>query len=154
MRWRRKRDQHAADPTGPIEPAIQDTIADECQMFLAGTSRDHFALRGLEIPDWAWLNAVAHASLDDLAALQAPDRESRDGRADEWEQAVSKLAVTVLDRAGGDADALREIQLETLVPLELTLLRTDTRPVLTAAQLVALATAALDHHRSYRSDTP
>ena len=155
MRWRRKRDQQGAVPIDPVGLTGDDSVADECQMFLAGTYRDHFVLRGLEVPSWAWLNAVAHASVTDLAALEAGEGESREvGTAGEWQRAMSQLACGVLDRAGDELDALSKIQQETLIPLELTLLRTAARPDLTAAQLVALVTAALDHHRSDSADTP
>jgi len=69
------------------------------------------------VPPWAWLNALAHGTLDDIRRA-ATDRA--DGSlSPQWHHARSVLAAEVLAAAG--ATSLAMIQAEVLVPLELRL---------------------------------
>lgn len=94
-------------------------IADECEAFLAGRYVEMVIGKYRQLlPAWAWVNPLAHADYSDLTRLAelSPDRDDPLGF-------FSYLADEVLLRTGGDDQALRRMQHDALVPLELALLR-------------------------------
>lgn len=93
-------------------------MATECEAFLAG--RYHELLtgnRGQALPGWAWINPLAHADYAELERLANLSPGPDDPLA-----FLSYLADEVLLRTSGDDVALRRIQHDGLVPLELELL--------------------------------
>src|SRR4051812_6855776 len=67
--WRRR---HSDKPAGePAEAAPSDSLAAECEAFLAGRYAAHAGALGARVPVWAWVNVLAHASEDGIAALAA-----------------------------------------------------------------------------------
>lgn len=96
-----------------------DELAEESEALLAG--RYHELLlgnHGQALPGWAWMNPLAHAECAELKRLAnlSPNR-------DDPLAFLSYLAHEVLLRTGEDDKAIRQIQHDTLVPLELALLR-------------------------------
>lgn len=78
--------------------------------------------KNLRVPDWAWLNVLAHGSQDDIRALangEPPWRISSDTSV--WHEALSFLAEELISQATRQGRALAVLQRSTLVPLELEL---------------------------------
>jgi hypothetical protein len=131
-------------------------LAREIEAFLSGSSGEWFIARGREVPTWAYVNRVAHAGPDvlwQLAAWQSgpttrlatqPERQA-DGLG--WRGAVAVLAGEVLELSGTDPCAIRQIQLDRLLPLESALMSRTTRPI-SPEQLVARGRACLRDHPS------
>jgi hypothetical protein len=94
-------------------------IAKECEAFLTGRYDEMVIGKYRQLlPAWAWVNPLAHADYSDLTRLAelSPDRHDP-------LDFLSYLADEVLLRTGGDDQALRRMQHDALVPLELAQLR-------------------------------
>jgi hypothetical protein len=94
-------------------------LADEATAFLEGRllESQRAAGAGGQVPPWLWFNAVAHGDLDllrDLAQVARP----AGGTISSWRSARAALARELLERSGGDADVLADLQRIALVPLE------------------------------------
>ena len=61
----RKGGAHAKRAQGPIADAAQ--LVAEAEAFLSGDILSHLQRSGRSIPDWAWLNALAHGDLSGRA---------------------------------------------------------------------------------------
>jgi hypothetical protein len=115
----------------------------EVEAFLSGSSEDWFFTRGQSIPAWAYINKIAHADPDRLRQLAAwaPVEPSR---CHGWREAVAILARETIEAGESDPRAIRRIQLDSLVGLELQLIsRTST---VAPRALVALGRACLTDH--------
>ncbi len=100
-------------------PSRSEGLAEQCGAFLSGHLRELAESSGLRPPRSAWINALAHMEVEELRRLAGQGFDPAPGQADRWAQATSFLAAEVL-RAGGDDDgAVRRIQVEILVPIEL-----------------------------------
>jgi hypothetical protein len=112
----------------------------EVEAFLNGSSEDWFFTRGQHIPAWAYINRVAHADHDRLGALAAwaPDEPSR---CHGWREAVAILARDTIEAGERDPRAIRRVQLDSLVSLELRLISRAGK--LGPRALVALGRACL-----------
>jgi hypothetical protein len=115
----------------------------EVEAFLGGSSEDWFFTRGRNIPAWAYINKVAHADPGRLGwlAAWAPDEPSR---CHGWREAVAILAQDTIEAGERDPRAIRRIQLDSLVALELHLI-TRTGRVAPGA-LVAMGRECLSAH--------
>ena len=112
----------------------------EVEAFLPGSSQEWFFTRGRDIPGWAYINKVAHAEPTRLAQLAAwaPDESTR---CRGWREAVGILARDTIRAGAGDPRAIRHIQIDRLVALELVMI---SRASKVAPQgLVALGQACL-----------
>ena len=128
MWWRRGPDGRSEGEDGPEEePASAASIAagvlaDEAEAFLSGRLVEYYLEQGRTVPAWAWLNAVAHRSDAQLAAMVLAGRPERVplelGR---WYDARLTLAVVVLDIARYSREDLNELQHDALIPLEIEL---------------------------------
>ena len=112
----------------------------ELEAFLSGSSEDWFFTRGQHIPAWAYVNKVAHADPDRLGQLAAwaPNEPSH---CHGWREAVAILARDTIEAGARDPRAIRRIQLDSLVTLELQLISRTARVAPRA--LVALGRACL-----------
>jgi hypothetical protein len=112
----------------------------EVEAFLSGSSEDWFFTRGQNIPAWAYINKVAHADPDRLGQLAAwaPDEPSR---CHGWREAVAILARDTIEAGDRDPRAIRRVQLDSLVGLELHLITRADR--VAPRTLVALGRACL-----------
>ncbi len=131
----------------------EHALVAECEAFLSG----HLALclgqQKRLVPAWAWLNALAHGSEDDIAALAAARPEppgANSWAAPLWHQALAFLAHELMYQVARQGRPLAELQRSTLVPLELELARrsvpTSTKP----GELVASVLRALAEHPTSR----
>ena len=137
----------AAEPE-PQLPASDD-VAAECEAFLSGSYVEYLERRGQRIPEWAWLNAVAHAGSKTLRALAAlGPRRPRRRVPLTWRDAVSFLARELLSLAGGPSGDVARFQ-RALVPLELDLAGGRRHTRLSPELLVSQGLAAL-HDRAAR----
>lgn len=93
------------------------TVALECEAFLNGTLAEYWDEKGAVVPVWAWMNLLAHGSVEQITETVArPSRPRRAVR--NWRIARSYLATEVLDLADAEF-TLRDMQSAILVPLEL-----------------------------------
>ena len=96
----------------------QSQLVKECETFLAGRYHELPTGNGGEaLPGWAWINPLAHADHSELKRLAHLSAGHGDPLA-----FLSYLAEEVLLRTSGDDVALRRIQHDSLVPLELDLI--------------------------------
>jgi hypothetical protein len=111
------------DATGPSAsaPWVVSTLADEIEAYLHGRVVDHLLVVGCQIPPWAAVNRLAHASRDELVRLvggaQAPAFAPR-GRV-VWAEPERFLAGRLLRDGNGTNGGVRSVQSTVLVPLEL-----------------------------------
>jgi hypothetical protein len=128
MWWRRGRDKQGRNEpaeehsTAPVSAAslAADLLAVETEAFLSGRLAEHYIDRGVEVPAWAWLNAVAHRNDAELAAMVLAGRPERVPLAlGRWYDARLTLAVVVLDIARYSREDITELQQEALIPLEI-----------------------------------
>jgi hypothetical protein len=95
--------------------AARDAMADvDVVAFLHGHYVEHCLSHGDAVPDWAWLNLLAHGTTDEL------QHDSQGGRAgDRWHQARALMADEILDHVARRRIPLEMLQRDVLVPLEL-----------------------------------
>jgi len=111
----------------------------ECEAFLQGHLAQHVLGGWEEVPVWVWLNCFAHGSRRDIAALGSG------GRA--W--ALSYLAEEILAVAEDD-DALGNLQVSELIPMELRMLDSGegARPGASAALVSGVIGAICSYRQS------
>ena len=109
-------------------PGHGEDVGEECEAFLSGRFADLLGSKHEPVEPWAQLNKVAHAQPEDLKALAARTGPwyrvgTRLGghRSRRWQRAVSEIAADLLKLSGGSPRALRRLQVDALVPLELEL---------------------------------
>lgn len=116
--WRRRRRQ---DTTEADVPAWQRSraVIDEACALLAGRAAEAFLAEGKPVPNWAWLNSLAHQSPDAVLAL------GLHCSGDIWADAAMAVA-----RALGSAAplAIEQVRSEILVPAQLDALSGAPRP--------------------------
>jgi hypothetical protein len=97
------------------------SLTEECEAFLAGGFGELVERAGMRPPPWAWLNAIAHAELEDLTRMAHHEFDRARGQdlSDGWAQATSFLATELLHAGGDNRDAVRRMQVDVLVPIEL-----------------------------------
>lgn len=116
--WRR--DPGRDGPQDADDRAL--SAGNEFDSYLSGSYADWLMRRHRSVPAWAWVNRLAHGTIDELDELRAgvfaPVATTTDVSL--WHQVLTFLASEVLDRAV-DHDELRELQRTVLVPVELRL---------------------------------
>jgi hypothetical protein len=137
-------------------PSRGEQLADEVEAFLAGRLEDHFDVLGREVPAWARLSRLAHATVPELIELLKGGRAStssesrhpsshRSTTTREWEAAERVLAMRLLT-SGPDAADVQRAQRDALLPLELRLMeQAKARPV-SIEEVIQAASNALDEH--------
>jgi hypothetical protein len=125
--WRRK-ERVERVPLGTDATAA--AALNEFEAFLAGRYIDYLVQHSRAIPTWAWVNAVAHATHDELVAIATGTTyfEALPSAA-RWQQAVRAIARHLVAETGDDDERLRELQSQVLVPVELTLAQEWDRPL-------------------------
>ena len=131
-------------------------LVEECEKFLTGGLAEHsFRTTGF-VPDWTWINLLAHGTYPEL--VRARDKPTRAlhgefsesgqwfNRVERWRRARSYLAAEVLDVAGSQGQ-LVELQRRTLLPLEQELASCQGSGASDLKGWVNLVVAALDEHR-------
>ena len=96
----------------------------EFDAFLAGRYADWLSTANRAVPAWAWVNKVAHATIEELHAIATgPVPVGASGETVQWHLVSTLLAKEVLAAVAGDESRLAELQRETLVPAELQVAR-------------------------------
>ena len=121
-------------------------LARECEVYLSGSYAEYLETRERSVPNWAWINLLAHAGADELRELSARATFSPGlrGRTAAWWQAVAFLSAEILSRIE-DVEQLDELRRSVLVPLELEELDTGRSPR-RPGELVRRVLEALDQH--------
>lgn len=91
-------------------------LVEECDAVLDGTYAELCEARQDRAPVWAWMNLLAHGTVEELAAVV-----HRDHHADPWRQARAYVAGELLERVECSSEELLAFQRRVLVPLELEL---------------------------------
>jgi hypothetical protein len=92
-----------------------DGLVVECEAFLSGRYREYLAAQNRPVPGWAWINQLAHGSLDDVRSMAGHPV------ADDPLSVVVDLARRVVGLIDAGLSTLEGIQRQTLIPLELAL---------------------------------
>ncbi len=126
--------------------ARADELALECEALLGGRIVDLLRAEGRPAPAWAWVNALAHGTREELATWAAEDPTPEPGGVSEataWRMLMSFLADDLLTRADSGPATLADLQRSRLIPLELDLLRGLERPGPDAGRLATLVMSAV-----------
>jgi hypothetical protein len=106
--------EHPAAKTRPL------LVADAAEAYLAGRYLEHAEQAQRPLHGWMALNRVAHTDPTTLREIAEADLPARAVPA--WRHREQVLAQRLLSTTHGEREAIREIQTELLVPLELQLL--------------------------------
>ncbi len=122
-----------------------EALVRECSAFLSGHLGEE--LEGTSpVPAWVRLNALAHGSAEQIAALAICDDQFLAPTERTWREALAFLSGEVLSDAHSGAE-LEEVQRSVLVPIELALAARSERVSLDAAAFVRMVLNALKEHR-------
>ena len=124
--------------------AEEQALVVECEAFLCGSYAQYLEGKNLRVPDWAWLNVLAHGSQDDIASLATGDSPPSSSVSSIWHQALAFLAQELMSRTSQEG-RLAEIQRSTLVTLELNLVG-QRAPLVRPAEFVLNVLSVLDAH--------
>lgn len=107
--------RHPAVPASvaEISPSMELDIAEEASAFLSGRYQGHLESGRQSAPAWAWLNPLAHGTIDDVEAIAA-----RAPSATGPEAIVAAIAVQIASAVRRGAMRLEHVQRQTLIPLE------------------------------------
>lgn len=139
--FRRKRDREQAQST---VPALRSgAVARACEAFLRGRYAAYLAAKREPMPSWVAINRVSHDELSVIAELASERDRGPDSDEVPWLQHEHRLARLIMTATGGKPRAVRCLQQEALVPLELWLLERQRDPI-PFASVTALARDAID----------
>lgn len=137
--WRRS-------PKDEVAVQARDLTA-ECEALLRGRLVEFLQAQGRWTPAWAWVNALAHGSADDLARAAAGrgigDTPEGLGEGPGWRAVLAFLAGDILSRVAAGDVTLDRLQQSALIPLELKLMRGVERPAPDQGRLAAMVMAAV-----------
>ena len=136
-------------PAAAGEPGRSE-LADEAEAFVHGNLAEIRAANGGSLAAWMVVNRICHGDaveLYDLAA-GAVSRTPLAGVSPSyhqiWNTAQRAMATRLLERAH-DAEAIRQVQHDVLIPLELRLIALSHDEPLTFARVVADTVDAIEH---------
>lgn len=98
-------------------------------------------------PSWAYLNRLAHCSVDQMVALAEAAGRGRPGG---WGATLGYIAAELLTFEK-TSDQIRRAQREALIPLELDLLDGQLAEPECPEEFRALIMGAIDQHRTWRA---
>ena len=129
------------DSTTPPDPAT----AQDYECFLAGHHVEFLQRHRMLILHWAWINALAHRTNEQIAQLASQPLTARTSvqPPGTWNDAIAYLAGVILAAAQTRDQTLAQLQKTTLVPLELKLAQSSQANPRTPDELVATVVAAL-----------
>jgi hypothetical protein len=125
--------------------------ADEIEAFVHGSFAEHRAAKNGFLPAWVILNRVAHGNSAEIHATAAGlactgSRSPTLNFHQLWRAHQRDLARRLLECAH-DAEGIRQIQHDVLIPLELELISRSATEQFTFVQILTAALEALDHHQ-------
>ena len=124
--------------------AEERALVVECEAFFSGHHAQYLEDKNLRVPDWAWLNVLAHGSQDDIATLATGHSPHSSSGSSIWHQAVAFLAQELMSRTSQEG-SLAQLQRSMLVPSELNLVGQRAPPV-PPATFVSTVLGVLDPH--------
>jgi len=151
----RRRHTSPCQPAAPgqrgAEPVtVGAALAAESEAFLHGRLADHLVANGQHVPGWVMLNRLAHGTRDELAdvvvAARCGWRAHPSLGGPQWladERALASRLIGI----GTSTEALRALQGEVLIPLELTLIARSRSEALSPQDVIGAASRALDEDR-------
>ncbi len=103
------------------EEQTTTTVVQYCERLLDGTAVELFSAGRDPIPEWIWVNTLAHATEETLLRIASRSRPVGDPHPEEraWELTFSYLARAILAHSGKVGTPLQEIQRKVLLPIEL-----------------------------------
>lgn len=122
MLWRIFERRRGDQPHVPEFAAQGTVLATECEDFLSGRLASALISERGTVPQWAWINFLAHASEPELHILAGDDYAG--GLLsiyDAWRYAECSTACALLAASETSGCPVAEIQRQVLVPLELEL---------------------------------
>jgi hypothetical protein len=130
-------------PTRNQDPSI----GAEVEAFLAGEYLDYLDSLNRAVPAWAWLNPLAHGSLEKVRALAVYGRDRRLAPEPRrrWHELVADVAERVLSIVDQGGRPLEAVQRALLVPLELRLAARPMGGHLSPEAIAREVTSLLDH---------
>jgi hypothetical protein len=96
-----------------LPPDLAEDLSAAAEAFLAGSYRTHLEAEARVIPAWAWVNQLAHGTLDDIEALGA-----RGLWATGPEAVVATVAANISRLVRRDGASLAQLQEQGLLRLE------------------------------------
>jgi hypothetical protein len=109
---------------------LAETSLNEFDAFLSGHYVEYLLQQGRAVPSWAWINQLAHATPEELAAIAAGARPMvQHPYASAWQRAIGAIARSLLADVDRDDRRLCELQRQVLVPVELALAQEWDRPL-------------------------
>ncbi len=122
----------------------------ETECFLGGRYAYDLWARGLPVPDWAWVNVLAHAPHGLLAALAATEQSECDqaGELGQWQEAMAFLARQFLATATRTSASLESLQRAVALHLELEHYGHEGGPPIRPDTLVRAVLAGLEPFRN------
>jgi len=126
-------------------------LVDECEAFVSGRYLQYLNGDRRSVPEWAWLNVLAHGGEGDIRAL-AVGRPPRSSLHDAtWRCALVFLAREVLSEVTRRGGTLLDLQRSILVPLELEFATADIWSLRPAHVVGAVLTALAEHPSDWSS---
>ena len=123
-RWRGRASQGNHELERDPEGSDRCPYDNEFDAFLAGRYADWLSNANRSVPAWAWVNKVAHATIEEIhtLAMSSPPATAPAATVP-WHRVSALLAKEVLVAVGDDKCRLAALQREALVPAELQLAR-------------------------------
>ena len=141
----RRRPTHADHRPGRKERRL----VRECEIYLAGAYAEFLDSKDRRVPNWAWLNVLAHSRHDQLCRLSLQSAPSSlFTPSGSWWRALGFLSGEILARATND-DELDFLSRSVLIPLELSYLADGHAPR-RPGELVRAVLQALDQRPTSR----
>ena len=141
----RRRPAHADHRSGRKERRL----VRECEIYLAGEYAEFLDSKDQRVPNWAWLNVLAHSRRDQLRRFSSHSAPSfLITPSGSWWQALGFLSSEILTRAPNDRE-LDVLSRSVLIPLELSYLAQGSAPR-RPGDLVRVVLQALDERPTTR----
>jgi hypothetical protein len=123
-------------------------LVDECEAFVSGRYVQDLDGDRRSVPEWAWLNILAHSGEGDIRAIAVGGPPTNALHDATWRSALVFLAQEVLSEMTRRGGTLLDLQRSTLVPLELAFATEDICLNVQPAHVVGAVLTALAGHPS------
>jgi hypothetical protein len=138
MRWKPLRRRHGI---------AESSIVADCERFLTGQLLGSLSALDRPVPQWVWINTLAHGSeadLERLAGRSAP-LQTAPSEGDVWRRSSAFLAARLLERSRQVAVPVHELQRAVILPIELRALRERLGPSTVFRLVIAGLTDQIGH---------
>src|ERR1700722_11684370 len=119
--------------------AEETCISRECEQFLHGQLLECFTEERESLPEWVWINVLAHAPEEYLAVVASRGEETQASCRCTWDRTIAFLAGILLDNAGRTGKPVAQLQRDIVEPIEL---KVQSRPI-APSTLVRLVLSAV-----------